>query len=1155
MFVVEEGIKLELPNSLKITDIEHVSLNNNLVSIEEAVKYFWTEKVLDHYTEHGISHSEKIIKHIGRLLENKQNALNDYEKFILVAAIYLHDIGMQSPKHAGLELKPKSEYTSEELEIIRDRHHETSEKVILESVKPKSNLSLGLEHCKEYATMIARIAKYHRKFDINELEVDCINSEEIRLPLLAALIRFGDELDIDRQRVNIKILELIEIPTKSKYHWWKHIYVNGVMISEGIINIYFSFPEAYKNNNQHLVEVLKNDVSGAIKERYKEVYDTFFKYNIHIKDEIVIKANKYEITQPIMPPDLEEYIVDRISNSDAKLDKKKGFSLITQKIHTSIMCKYLEEPYKKLEIESKEFFNIYSDILKLVCNIQETTIDYTENIFCSMSRYVQKSNNIFPIKVDGPAGSGKTMLLSLLYWYLHYEYINDNRKPIPIYIDINYYESKIYKNSNLLSYEAQVVNALDNDQSFIVNFINKYPDTEIIFIIDGLDDYNKIKEVLMKKINETIINNSSIKKIIGESIRKYDVKNGSLSESSVVIRLFPIPFNGNYCDEFLNKFICINNNGDSKSYFGMIKEYFEELHVREIDILTLSLVFKMIKENPKSKNYTIGEMFHSYCKRLINSQNGTYKDPDTIIMDAGKLAYNIEIKEQNVTNPRICEWKLIHLHSSVREYLIANYIIKCLVDFSQGNDSCIEVLSYLYNHKINYYCKDIMNEDIKIQEKVYNAVEKVYQIIIPLLFDENHEEKRHSSRFQNFKDNIVVSQESQINKLDHMNILISGAYLIGRLCDANLRNNAKIFLEKIKKKISDYKSTSYDIDDIKTIFLIRTVYISLIYLGQYETQTEYIELLIQRHEWDKLNRGFHLEYYGDIPYNQSSQLDMYHDDDLREYPNTYRVLRKNIIDNLKSHQYIPFNINYYTFCSLIQHRHIKSEYAIELKYHILEDSYVEDAIMIIEQVIKNVRVSGKLLDYSNMLLRNLKGDFSFAKLTSDLYRMKTIPRTGWVKRELTNVESLAEHSYSALQMAYFYLSEKTDKYNKNKIINMLLIHDVAEIYTGDIPFKTPVQKKEEENEWNYMGMLSTYDSLNSFREASNLWYEFEKGKSLEASIARDFDKLDNLIQLYIYEKSNTQPKIIDFEEWKSELNNSITTDEVRNIARIINSYY
>lgn len=68
--------------------------------------------------------------------------------------------------------------------------------------------------------------------------------------------------------------------------------------------------------------------------------------------------------------------------------------------------------------------------------------------------------------------------------------------------------------------------------------------------------------------------------------------------------------------------------------------------------------------------------------------------------------------------------------------------------------------------------------------------------------------------------------------------------------------------------------------------------------------------------------------------------------------------------------------------------------------------------------------------------------------------MSDIPRTGWKDRGIPSPESLAEHMYSTWLMAFLMLPDTysgAPDYNKQSIMKLLLIHDMGERTTGDIP--------------------------------------------------------------------------------------------------------
>ena len=301
---------MHVPESTRNLKISAENLMTSFNDIREAVKTIWDHPLLQHYTNHGLDHSERIIEKLDNLLEGQTNPLNEHESFILLASVYLHDVGMQSPSHAGLPCR--SEYTIRDLEIVRKKHNEVSAKMIMDSVSRNRNLSLGLERCKEHVGFVATLSKYHRKLDINEVKNTSIAGKEIKLRLLTALLRLGDALDQDYRRVNMEILKLRDIPVQSKFYWWSHHYLSSILVKAGRIELYFRFPEEYRSDK--IIEVFRGKVSESVRDQFLEVYDVLDNYGIRLYRDVVIQEESYapEGALMLVPDDLLEYIKEYI---------------------------------------------------------------------------------------------------------------------------------------------------------------------------------------------------------------------------------------------------------------------------------------------------------------------------------------------------------------------------------------------------------------------------------------------------------------------------------------------------------------------------------------------------------------------------------------------------------------------------------------------------------------------------------------------------------------------------------------------------------------------------------------------------------------------------------------------------------------------------
>ena len=67
--------------------------------------------------------------------------------------------------------------------------------------------------------------------------------------------------------------------------------------------------------------------------------------------------------------------------------------------------------------------------------------------------------------------------------------------------------------------------------------------------------------------------------------------------------------------------------------------------------------------------------------------------------------------------------------------------------------------------------------------------------------------------------------------------------------------------------------------------------------------------------------------------------------------------------------------------------------------------------------------------------------------------LKGIPRSGWVKRNISKPESVGDHTYSMLMLWNLLVERKEfslDKVSDEKCRDMILFHDIGERFTGDI---------------------------------------------------------------------------------------------------------
>lgn len=121
-------------------------------------------------------------------------------------------------------------------------------------------------------------------------------------------------------------------------------------------------------------------------------------------------------------------------------------------------------------------------------------------------------------------------------------------------------------------------------------------------------------------------------------------------------------------------------------------------------------------------------------------------------------------------------------------------------------------------------------------------------------------------------------------------------------------------------------------------------------------------------------------------------------------------------------------------------------------------------------------------------------------------------------------ENSAEHSWQGAIAAMVFQDYYPEKLNMEKVISMLLIHDLGEIYAGDTwvfddKKKAHSHDRELESIKKTMSILPEEKYLNMKKS----WLEFEKGQSAEARYARVIDALVPLINHLEVSECNYNP--------------------------------
>ena len=127
-------------------------------------------------TDHGPDHIRKLIRRISALLEGGKGDLTAYEAYLLLAAAQFHDVG---------NIYGRTKHEENSAEVMRD----TGKFLPTDAVEQR---------------FIYQIAQAHGGEDKSKLDTliaeDYVRGEKVRPQLLAALLKFADELAEDSER-------------------------------------------------------------------------------------------------------------------------------------------------------------------------------------------------------------------------------------------------------------------------------------------------------------------------------------------------------------------------------------------------------------------------------------------------------------------------------------------------------------------------------------------------------------------------------------------------------------------------------------------------------------------------------------------------------------------------------------------------------------------------------------------------------------------------------------------------------------------------------------------------------------------------------------------------------------------------------------------
>ncbi|MDE6505139.1 MAG: HD domain-containing protein [Clostridia bacterium] len=780
--------------------------------------------------------------------------------------------------------------------------------------------------------------------------------------------------------------------------------------------------------------------------------------------------------------------------------------------------------------------------------------------------------------VESPLGSYKNRLLKNIYLKIATQEFKDD--VLPFYINVSRYEQfqnlaheditailKIVKNNP----QKMPVFIIDGVRSFACGVNDLYGELDkdifekiskyrLIVGVDYRFTENAEQNVVKYKGETPLVDHNATKYVVKINPMRLDMEPESIEFIEACIKAFK------------NEIPAIKDLTDLSA--KSVQSRLVDLGLVYIDAHWLVKLLKEYRHLMLAQNIT--DLYNSIVNKFLGNEN--------MVDEAAGLAYNFglygkyeAVKNNGVINEQNTykEWELILKHKSVQDYFIARHYVNLLasVDLEKPKEQLVKDLGFfnrVFPKNITRFASYMIEAHDDLEEK-----------ILTLAKDEFYLNDSLMPVFAKSELTYWLGRLSQNNQ--------SKAFAALRYLKRNSAKNYEEIKLKHAKNLSNHNEVKIECFLLRGIY-VSLLYCKnvdndpAIDAEILSNLNEYLLSLFTDKTSNEINRAFHLEYYNDINYKISPNNDdciKKMKDNLAKGKNTFRKLIHDLSNKAGKFNVVSV-LQLVTLCCLILARKPEKidfirkdtgEPVGEEKFYFVKDiseRYDESN----ENYIKIHNINADLISCLG-LLQTFKSSFIYSKLdnlvkgyfdwvTDEMNWLKCeienarntdkpyyIPyietktyntfcnsvnvfRTGWLQRCVQRPESIAEHIYNCWLMGLLYLpeegsnAERDGGYDKSAILNMLLIHDLGEVITGDIPrdVKTASDKvknmyDDEESQVMYSVLLTgSYPFVNStmseYYDLWKAWANVATGKNLNAEIAKDIDNIQAVYQYCKY---------------------------------------
>ena len=688
-------------------------------------------------------------------------------------------------------------------------------------------------------------------------------------------------------------------------------------------------------------------------------------------------------------------------------------------------------------------------------------------------------NNADLIKIIGMPGSGKSVLLQAAFYELLTAFQAGETEYFPFYISLGYFENAPYDDENI--YE-QAKALMTKEMSEYVSFLRKNPSVTPVIFVNEIREHSIGRANLENALFDVMKENGIIKRVV-------TIDTGLVRDRSKLKKVIPIASGRTHLlfesgpvdahdEEAVFGFIeavtaFYDCRVDTGALFNILKDY----KYQDLD----AFIIRSIAEELISSANQVSNIGETYEKWALTE----YYGDEEKLFSAAEKTFQYMFKEDlplasvHFNDP---QWSLLHQHQSFIDFLLAYYIVKS-IDFAEREDDVdCTLFGVMLTSSTTKFIDAFLSDDYQLQNRIFHVIVDNY-------------------------DAFSTVQKSSAN------------FWLAKLTFKNLIGDAAAFLrkrfEELKPLVKNKEVATQENYDNQ--FLFRSVCITLVTFGQTSILDDYLCIIVTNDAANAINRGATVEYYGE-DYSMAENGTYYLDTDITLGDKAIKALSWKINKVLLPQAAKFPELDLLTLSTLLQER-IQSNESKALPEINKWVSEGLNALRIYQNRPQNIRsekieyyFSSVSDDFENFLSAGGKYDVS-QHIYNALRGLKDIKRRQWLEKNIADPESVSEHSYSAWMLAMLFLPNKLnhEDYIKHEVLDMLLIHDMAEAKLGDqvLDLSEPSRTLNEHNKiMRKLFVKGTYTNVANLTYYYNIWTGYYYGVNINAKIARDI----NLIQ-------------------------------------------